>query len=254
MMKKLLTLLMLLTVFQLSAAEMTGREIMLKAEDQDSSSTMRMNTTMVIKRGSQQLVRRMISLRKKYGDDEKSLIRFEVPADVRDTMYLTWSYEDINREDDMWLYLPAESLVRRISGGGKKGSFMRSDFANEDIQKREVDDDTHKFLGMEEFSGIECYRVESVPKDLKDTNYSKRINWIHPEMFLSMRTEYYDKGGRLLKTAVYGGYETIDGITTYTKLLMETPKSKTQTFLERSNIVYNEEIPDTEFEQSNLKR
>ncbi|HAL86858.1 MAG TPA: outer membrane lipoprotein-sorting protein, partial [Deferribacteraceae bacterium] len=42
------------------------------------------------------------------------------------------------REDDMWLYLPAESLVRRISGGGKKGAFMRSDFANEDIQKREV--------------------------------------------------------------------------------------------------------------------
>ena len=36
----------------------------------------------------------------------------------------------------MWVYMPAESLVRRISGGSKKGSFMRSDYANEDISRR----------------------------------------------------------------------------------------------------------------------
>ena len=56
--------------------------------------------------------------------------------------YLTWSYRDINKDDDMWVYMPAESLVRRISGGSKKGSFMRSDYANEDISRREVDKDT----------------------------------------------------------------------------------------------------------------
>ena len=38
----------------------------------------------------------------------------------------------------MWVYLPAESLVRRISGGGQKGAFMRSDMANEDIEDRAV--------------------------------------------------------------------------------------------------------------------
>ena len=56
----------------------------------------------------------------------------------------------------MWVFLPAESLVRRISGGGRKGSFMRSDFANEDIEKREVDDDEHRLLRPEGFSSVDC--------------------------------------------------------------------------------------------------
>jgi hypothetical protein len=52
---------------------------------------------------------------------------------------------------------------------------MRSDFANEDIEKREVDDDEYKLLGSEEFSGVDCYMVERISKKQKDTNYSKRI-------------------------------------------------------------------------------
>jgi len=162
-MYKVLTILFLYLVSIPASAELSGREIMQRAEDNDTSITSKMNTVMVIQRGSQKLVRKIESLRKKFGDDEKSLIRFIKPADVKDTMYLTWSYKDIEREDDMWLYLPAESLVRRISRGGKKGAFMRSDFANEDIQKREVDDDKHTFLKREIFSDIDCYVVENRP-------------------------------------------------------------------------------------------
>lgn len=131
---------------------------------------------------------------------------------------------------------------------------MRSDFANEDIQKREVDDDVHKLLGRKDFAGVSCYVVESEPVKKNDTSYSRRVVWVHPEIFQQLKTEYYDKGGRLLKEATYGGFETISGITTYTKVLMETPREETQTYLERSGIRYNEEIPDTVFEQSNLKR
>ena len=47
--------------------------------------------------------------------DERNLIKFIEPPDVRAIMYLTWSYEDIERGDDMWVFLPAESSVRRIS-------------------------------------------------------------------------------------------------------------------------------------------
>ncbi|MEA2083704.1 MAG: outer membrane lipoprotein-sorting protein [Thermodesulfobacteriota bacterium] len=64
---------------------------------------------------------------------------------------------------DIALRLPAESLVRRISGGGKKGILMRSDFADEDIEKKEVDDE-HRLLISEKFSGVDCYVVERVSK------------------------------------------------------------------------------------------
>jgi hypothetical protein len=47
--------------------------------------------------------------------------------------------------------------------------------ANEDLQKREMDDDTHRLIGKREFSGINCYEVGSVPVKKDDTNYSKKI-------------------------------------------------------------------------------
>jgi len=253
-MYKVLTILFLYLVSIPASAELSGREIMQRAEDNDTSITSKMNTVMVIQRGSQKLVRKIESLRKKFGDDEKSLIRFIKPADVKDTMYLTWSYKDIEREDDMWLYLPAESLVRRISRGGKKGAFMRSDFANEDIQKREVDDDKHTFLKREIFSDIDCYVVENLPMKKHDTGYSKKITWIHPDLFLPVKVEYFDKRGKLLKKALYGGYKVIDSINVFTKILMETPKKGTKTFFERNNIEFDISISDSVFEQSNLKR
>jgi len=152
------------------AAELTGRDIALRMDAVDTSKNYKRTVVMVINRKGQKLVRKMETYNKKYGPDERSLIKFIEPPDVRGIMYLTWSHEDIERDDDMWIFLPAESLVRRISGGGKKGSFMRSDFANEDIEKRDVGDDEHRLLRSEEFSGVDCYVVERISKKKKDTN------------------------------------------------------------------------------------
>jgi hypothetical protein len=154
--------------FAVKAAELTGRDIALKMDKVDTSMDSKRTAIMVINRKGQKLIRKMESCNKEYGQDERGLIKFIEPPDVRGIMYLTWSYEDIERDDDMWVFLPAESLIRRISGGGKKGSFMRSDFANEDIEKREVDDDEHELLRSEEFSGVDCYVVKRIAKKQKD--------------------------------------------------------------------------------------
>jgi len=111
----------------IDAGQLTGRDIALKMDAVDTSLDSKRTAIMVINRKGQKLVRKMESCNKKYGPDERGLIRFIEPPDVRGIMYLTWSYEDVDRDDDMWVFLPAESLVRRISGGGKKGSFMRTE-------------------------------------------------------------------------------------------------------------------------------
>ena len=257
-----LTIILLFTML-LSAgighAEPTGRDIMVKADAVDNSRDAVMSSMMVIERGGSKLVRRMESRTKQYGGnlkDERTLIQFVEPADVHDTAYLTWSYDDPEREDDMWVYLPAESLVRRISGGGKKGAFMRSDLANEDIEDRAVDDDEHTLTGEEKVSGIACYVIESVPRPelKKDTNYSKRVQFIRKDLHLPAKIDYYNKRGKLLKTATFGGYKQIDGIWTVTRFLYETPRRKTRTLLQRSNISYNQGLDDALFLQNNLMR
>ena len=257
-----LTIILILTALMPAGdllAGPTGREIMLKVDDVDNSRDSVMTSMMFIERGNSKLVRRMESMTKQYGGnlkDERTLIRFIEPADVHDTAYLTWSYDDPEREDDMWVYLPAESLVRRISGGGKKGAFMRSDLANEDIEDRAVDDDDHTLKGSEDINGVDCYVVESVPRPelKKDTNYSKRVQFIRKDIYLAAKIEYYDKRGKILKTATFGGYKQIGGIWAITKMLYETPRRKTRTLFQRSNISYNQGLEDSLFLQSNLTR
>jgi len=236
------------------AAELTGRDIALRMDTVDTSQDYKRTAVMVINRKGQKLVRKMVTYNKKYGPDERSLIKFIEPPDVRGIMYLTWSYEDIERDDDMWVFLPAESLVRRISGGGKKGSFMRSDFANEDIEKREVDDDEHRLLRFEEFSGVDCYVVERISKKQKDTNYSKRIVWVRKDIWLPMKIEYYNKREKHIKTGIYGGFKEIKGIWTITKIMVETPRKGSKTLMQYDNVDYDIGLSDSLFEQSNLKR
>jgi hypothetical protein len=66
----------------------------------DTSKDYKRTAVIVIDRKGQKLVRKMETYNKKYGPDERSLIKFIKPPDVRGIMYLTWGYEDIERDDE----------------------------------------------------------------------------------------------------------------------------------------------------------
>ena len=234
----------------------TGRDVIARVDAVDTSFDGERRATMVIERGSERLVRELAMRSKKFGVDERSLIRFVEPADVRDTQFLSWTYEAAGVEDDMWVFFPSENLVRRISGGGKKGSFMRSDFANEDIEPRAVDDDVHTMIERTTLADREAYLVESrpTPAKAKDSNYAKRRIWVDTEYWLPLQIEYFDRRDRLLKRLTQGGIEEIDGIWTATKLIMETPRRNSRTLMQYDDIRYDVDITDSAFEQTSLKR
>ena len=224
--------------------------------DVDTSADGERVATMMIERGNQRLVRELSIRHRKYGDDERSIIRFLEPADVRDTQFLSWTYEDPEQEDDLWVFFPTENLVRRISGGGKKGSFMRSDFANEDIERRAVDDDTHSFVEAATLDGRDVYVIESrpIPAKAGESNYAMRRVTVDVERWLPLKIEYHDRRGRLLKQLSQGGIEQIGGIWTATKLIMETPRRKSRTLMQYTEVRYNIGLADAEFDQTALKR
>ncbi len=243
-------------VTEMPAGKLTGRDI---AEKMDRAQHVKDATrvaSMLIERRAQQLNRKMLMRAKRYGVDERSVIRFDEPADVRDTQYLSWVYDDPKKDDDLWVYFPSENMIRRISGGGKKGSFMRSDFANEDIEARAVDDDTHVLLEETTFDGKAVYVIESTPIPIKakDSSYSKRKIWVDKAIWLPLQVEFYDKRGKLLKTLLNGGIEEIDGVWTATKLIMETPQRKSRTLMQYHDVTYNSGLGDELFNQSSLKR
>jgi hypothetical protein len=144
--KKLLTVAIVIAGFSASA-QLTGREIVNKAynlpsgDDQTSQLTM----TLVNKSG-QTRVRKIQQFTKDFGTVEKSIMFFLSPADVKNTSFMNWSYDDENKADDQWIYLPALKKVKRISSDSKSDYFMGSDFTYDDLGDRKLDADTHKLL------------------------------------------------------------------------------------------------------------
>ena len=99
-----------------AADELTAREIMQRVDDRDDgdNSTMDMDMLLIDKRGKQR-VRQLRSYGKDIGPDTVSLMFFRSPADVKDTGFLTYDYDEAARDDDQWLYLPCPSRVRGFS-------------------------------------------------------------------------------------------------------------------------------------------
>ena len=195
---KSIVIAVLITVSFSANAQLTGRQIVEKAYNiptgKDKTSILTM--TLTNKQGKQR-VRKIKQFSKDMGNVEKSIMFFQSPADVKNTSFMSWTY-DSNKADDQWIYLPALKKTKRISSDSKSDYFMGSDFTYDDLGDRKLDADNHKLLKTETVNGIACYVVESKSKD-EDYMYSKTKTWINKKTFIGVKKEFYDEDGDLFK-------------------------------------------------------
>ena len=186
--------------FAATAFAQTGKEIAQRVKDRPDNDTRKTEMVMKLinKRGSVR-ERKLISYSIDVGKDKKDrklMMFFQYPSDVKGTGFLTWDYDEIGKDDDKWLYLPAMKKTRCISGSSaKKDYFMGSDFTYDDMGSRNVDEDTHNLIGEETVDGHKCWKLESTPKDSRDI-YSKKIAWIRQDCLIPVKVEFYDKIGK----------------------------------------------------------
>ncbi len=239
--------------FMYAQESFSGREIMTLADERpdgdDRHSILKM--TLVNKRGRKR-VRELESFSKDYGKDKKSVMIFRAPADVKGTSFLSWDYDDPQKEDDKWLYLPALRKVRRISGSSKNEYFMGSDFTYDDMGDRNIDEDTHTLLGEEVVDGHTCWKVESVPVDSEDM-YTRKIFWVDQQSHLVLKGEYYDKDG-LLKNYRVLAFDQQDGIWVVLHSEMDNISRNHKTFMETSSVRYDTGLKDQLFKVSTIQR
>ncbi|MBI1820690.1 MAG: outer membrane lipoprotein-sorting protein [Nitrospirae bacterium] len=201
--------LMLLVNFVLAEAVtpapiMDGLEVMKKkneaylANDQINTVTLRLFT----KEGDEKKIvtkRYWKNFAGKEGMATKTLFFTDWPPDAKGTGFLIWNYSTAGKTDDLWLYLPSLRQTRHVSSRGQDDAFMGSDLTFGDMGQRRLEEDDHKLLREEACGDETCYVVESVSKE-KEGVYSKKVHWITQKDFRTMKTEYYDRKGDLLKT------------------------------------------------------
>ena len=101
----------------------SAEQIRKKAADVVDLSSMTMDFTINIRDGKgSERVRQLTMITGRFNDVTKTLIRFTAPSDVKGTALLIFDYEE--KEDDMWIYMPALKKVRRIISSEKGKSFM----------------------------------------------------------------------------------------------------------------------------------
>lgn len=145
--------------------------------------------------------------------DNRSLVRFVSPADVRGTVTLTVENSGPGLDDDIWVYLPALKKVRRLVSSNKKDSFVGTDLSYGDVIGYRVAEWNHRILREEKVDGIDCWVTESLPKTdqvRNDSGYSKRIGWIRKDSFAAMQAENYDLAGNLLKVITLRDHRNVD--------------------------------------------
>jgi hypothetical protein len=91
--------------------------------------------------------RRLQVVRRQSVRPGKALLRFLEPYDIRRTAILVLENEGAN--DDLYIYLPAIRLTRRISAAQRADAFFGTDLSYEDIEPKRAED----------------YRVEWAPED-----------------------------------------------------------------------------------------
>lgn len=240
-----------LTMSLIAAEELTGREIMEKVDKRYTGDDQVADMTIIlIKTNSQKRIRKVRLWKKEYGENDKWLMQFLEPEDVRGTGFLVWEHK--GKDNDQWLYLPALKKVLRISSEEKGQSFMGTDFSHEDLRSYNLDDYNYTFLKYEEIDGQDCCVVKSVPKPGKQKSYSKTINWIRRDIFIVVKVDFYDKEEKFLKQLHATNIETIDGIWTAKRIEMENVQKKHRTIIEFENIRYNIRLDANIFTERNL--
>ena len=225
---------------------LNGREIMEKvnARDTGDRSISEMEMILIDKKGKKR-VRKLKTFGLEKGKNSLSLMFFLSPADVRNTGFLTFDYDESGKDDDQWLFLPALRKTKRIAAGDKSGSFMGSDLNYSDMTSPDLNLYEYTLMKETKVKGQKVWQIKSVPKtkaEAEKSGYSKSVVFIRQDnyvMIRGVRWVYKKKRNKYLDVRKL---EKIDGIWVSTEMHVTTKSGKKtlhKTIMKQKNIHFN---------------
>lgn len=136
---------------------------------------------------------------------------------------------------------------------------MGSDFSYEDIDQNDLNDYEYTILGEEVIDGVECFVIQSIPinEEVKqETAYSKSEVWIRKDNYVSIKVNFYNKKGNLIKMMNSSDIRPVDGTDKWRAYLIEMQNVKTghRTQLLYEDINIDQGVADKYFTHRYLER
>jgi outer membrane lipoprotein-sorting protein len=207
----------------------------------DMKSTMVMT---MVQGGSTKVRQIMAWSRINKDKDDDRLMKFLAPADVRDVGFLVLG------DATMYIYLPEFHRTRRIASSNRKDAFMSSDFSYEDLGTGEFAKSYDPVLKEER---PEAWILELRRKPGADKTYPRIVMTVDKARSLAVKTELYDEGGRLWKTAEQTPVQ-VQSYWIATRIKMTDHKRGSSTLLEMKDLKVDLGLGDDLFTERNLVR
>jgi outer membrane lipoprotein-sorting protein len=185
-------------------------------------------------------------------DEERSLVYFHSPRDIRGTGLLTYTHRD--QDNEQWLYLPALRRTKRISASGRSSPFMGSEFAYEDLTTSYVSQYEYEFVREDELEGTACFVVERYPL-YEGTGYTRQQLWIDTAEYRVLRIDSWDLRDRELKTLRLGQYERyLDRVWRPGEAFMVNHRTEETTLLRWYDYQFETGLAESDFSRTALAR
>ncbi|EAT10904.1 outer membrane lipoprotein-sorting protein [Bermanella marisrubri] len=238
-----------LTAFQI----MKKNDAQLKVQDEQVSVRMRL----INKQNDVRERTILISTKTDNNELQSSLIKFKSPKNVAGTGLLT--VENLNNDDDQWLYLPALKRSRRISAANQSDSFMGTDFSYEDLSTENLEEYSYSLLGEEIINGTKHYKIEAIANNeetLNESGYSRRLLWIESTNYILAKAFYFNKAGQHVKTLIAENIRPVSGtdVSRSHKVTMKNLKTGHQTQLTYEDYLINKGLSSNQFSMRSLER
>lgn len=245
-MKKTLSFCLIFLTSGLFAQSQTGNEILIKVDQNLTSDSKIITSTMIIhgRRSS-----RTIESKSWIEGTEKSFTEYLAPVREKGTKML-------KLEEQLWTYSPSIDRIIQISGHMLRQSVMGSDLSYEDMMEDPVLHNLYsaKIVAEEKMKGFNCWILELTAKR-EDVAYHSRKIWVDKERYLPLREELFAKSGKLLKTTQIEGYLELKN-RWYPKKMIFKDELKTGMGTEFvvESIEFDQKIPAYIFSKARLRK
>ncbi len=158
-------------------------------------------------------------------------------------------------DDELWLYIPSEDKVLKLTGNMLRRSMLGSDFSYEDMMSSHdlLEDYDAELEQIEVYRGRSCY-VILLTATQPDVTYRTRRVWIDEELLVPLKQQLFAASGTLLKESTMGGIARY-GMRWYPTVVVmrDVIRGSGKTTVTTSDITFDVEIPPGTFSKANLR-
>jgi len=253
-MKRVLWIAILPFVLAVASRGPDARKIMEAVYKQDTSRDAKWRATLetIDRKGTVRRKNFSFSRLGSFGNS-KTLVRFTDPAEVRGVGLLSINQRGNNERQ--WMYTPAIQRVRRIAPQERARRFIGSDFSNEDMAERVLEDFEYRLLAEHEvIDGRKTWKIEVKPVSADRSQYRHIYAWVLEDIPGVIMAEYYNEDQQRVRIMKASQIEKTSDIWVARHIEMSTPAEMTRTVLIIEDVRFNTGLKEELFTQQALEK